>query len=105
MTTFSPPTRSALHPTWCQAHLGTGETTTHISVDQVVETVSPCGRELGRVYVSLEQDDSNGLSAVRLSGASDTPMRPEQAIQVGQALIASAFAATDASMARDRMSR
>jgi hypothetical protein len=80
---------TAAHPGWCAADLDR----THLSVDQVVETCAPGGLEPGRVYVSLELDEATGVPAVRLSGATDSPMLAQQAIQIGTALITSAFAA------------
>jgi hypothetical protein len=74
-------------PTWCAADIPA-----HISAEQVVEATA--GPESHRIFVSLEQENTPAAQVVvRLQGANDTPMSPAQAIQLGQALIASAFAA------------
>jgi hypothetical protein len=74
-------------PTWCAADIPS-----HISAEQVVEATA--GPESHRIFVSLEQGSTpHAQPVVRLQGAGDAPMSPAQAIQLGQALIASAFAA------------
>jgi hypothetical protein len=71
---------------WCAAHVPTDTGVLHISRDHVV----PLGSS-AEAYVSLEQRDGH-QAGIRLEGIGD-PMSPAQAIQLGQALIASAFAA------------
>lgn len=74
-------------PAWCEGHLY-GQV--HISADQIIKTSAGC--ESGEVYVSTEQTPGRP-AAVRLSGASDRPMSPAQALELAQALTAAAFAA------------
>ncbi|GLW32303.1 hypothetical protein [Actinoplanes regularis] len=99
-STLAPPTTPAPPPPWAAAQLRDGDQVTHISAERVVEATSPDARETGRVLVSLELDESVGVPAVRLSGASDTPMLPAQALQLGIALISLAFAAASGQVAR-----
>lgn len=75
-------------PAWCAGHL-IGEV--HISADQIIPVSAPGERD-GEVYVSTEQTPGQP-AAVRLSGASDRPMSPAQALELAQALTAAAFAA------------
>ena len=87
-------TALAACPSWCRAHMGSGSETTHISPDRIIAVQSPhASTERTEVYVALEQEVGAELTAVRLSGASDSPMTAAQAFQVGSALISAAFAA------------
>lgn len=74
-------------PSWCAADIPS-----HISAEQVV--VATSGPERVEIYVSLEQEPGlDAAPAVRVQGAGDAPMSPEQAIQLGLALIANGVAA------------
>ena len=74
-------------PPWCAADIPS-----HISAERVV--IATAGPERAEVYVSLELDAQPGSTpAVRVLGAGDTPMSPQQALELGQALIAAGFAA------------
>jgi hypothetical protein len=93
MTSSTIPVAAATCPSWCAAHLGSGQETTHIGRDRVVAVHSPFEpAERSEIYVSLEQVAESAEAAVRLSGAQDIPMTALQALQVGSALVAAALA-------------
>lgn len=78
-------------PPGCEGHLPSDDQVTHISVDQTI--VATVGPERTEIYVSRELDERTGTSAVRVQGAGDAPMIPQQAVQLGIALIAEGFEA------------
>jgi hypothetical protein len=89
MTIFAAQAATSTCPPGCGGHLNGP---THISVDQVVTATAYAG-EHRKVYVSRELDERLGAPAVRLSGASDAPMTPAEAMQLACALAIEAFAA------------
>lgn len=71
----------------CAAHL---DGVTHLSVERTI--VATAAAERHEIYVGRELAPGQP-PAVRLQGAADAPMAPEQALQLGLALVAEAFAA------------
>lgn len=89
MSILSDETRVAICLPGCAGHLG-GEV--HISVEQVITATAYAG-EHTQIYVSRELDERLGAPAVRLSGASDAPMTPAEALQLAAALAIEALTA------------